>query len=157
VHHGVHPTAQSVDSPACRVGHVKANTLVLTVGSVRVHLVACKESNQALESRKPIDWIPGPSLRCVPHAAQSTSGAGLGETSESSVSPEPPSSRAILGMRRTRGCRRQRWRELRLCGEKAAREFRSPPALPAPYFAQRSPLKFRPAISPKSSSSPSEI
>jgi hypothetical protein len=95
-------------------------------------LVACKESNQALGSRKPVDWIPGPSLHCVPHAAQSTSGAGLRETSESSVSPEPPSSGAISRTRHTRGCRRWRWRELRLCGKKATGEFRSPLALPAP-------------------------
>jgi hypothetical protein len=124
---------------------------------LRAHLVACKESNQAPGSRKPVDRIPGPSLRCVPHAAQSTSGAGPRETSESSVSPEPPSSGAISRTRRTRGCRRRRWRELRLCGEKAAGEFWSSPTLLAPYLAQRSPLKFRPAISPKSSSSPSEI
>jgi hypothetical protein len=61
-----------------------------------------------LGSQEDVDWIPGPSLRYVPHAAQSTSGAGPGETSELSVSPEPPSSRAILRMRRTRGCKWQR-------------------------------------------------
>jgi hypothetical protein len=57
---------------------------------LRARLVACKESNQAPGSRKPVDWIPGPSLRCVPHAAQSTSGAGPRETSESSVSQSHP-------------------------------------------------------------------
>jgi hypothetical protein len=129
----------------------------LLFDTFRARLVACNEFNQALGSRKSVDWIPRSSLRCVPHAAQSTSGAGPGETSESSISPEPPSSGAISRTRRTRGCRRRRWRELRLCGEKAVGEFRSPPALPAPCLAQRSPPKFRPAISPKSSSSPSEI
>jgi hypothetical protein len=124
---------------------------------IGARLVAYEESNQALGSQEAVDWIPGLSLRCVPHAAQSTSGAGPGETSESSVSPEPPSSRAISRTRCTSGCRRRRWRELRLCGEKAAGEFWSSPALPPPYLAQRSPPKSRPAISPKSSSSPSEI
>jgi hypothetical protein len=75
---------------------------------IRARLVACKESNQGLGSRKPVDWIPSPSLRCVPHAAQSTSGAGPGETSESSISLEPPSSQAISRTWRTCGCRQRR-------------------------------------------------
>jgi hypothetical protein len=119
--------AKYQDSPV-QLSRAGGYCSVAIVGSSWACLVACKESNQALGSRKPVDWIPGPSLHCVPHATQSTSG-------ESSVSPEPPSSRAISRMRRTRGSRQRRWHELRLCGEKAVGEFRSPPALPAPYLA----------------------
>jgi hypothetical protein len=124
------------------------NMLVACVCSLRAWLVACKESNQALGSQEAVDWIPGPSMRCVPHAAQSISRAGPGETYESSISPEPLSSRAISRTRRMSRCRRRRWRELRLCGKKAAGEFWSPPALPPPYLAQRSPPNPDPPFPP---------
>jgi hypothetical protein len=94
----------------------------------RARLVARVPSKHAPGSSFRPDWMPSRRSHCGPHAAQSSSGAGPGETPESSVSPEPPSSRAFSRTRRTSGCRRQRWCKLRLCGEKVAGELWSPPA-----------------------------
>jgi hypothetical protein len=71
------------------------------VCTLRARLVACKQLNQALGSQEAVDWIPGLHPNCGPHACLSTLHTCPGDTSESTVSPEPPSSLAPMSQKRS--------------------------------------------------------